>query len=307
MGQVLVPIGDAGVVVVPVVCVTVLDAHPEALVEEDRIGDVVAVDGDPLVVGVVPAVVVGDAVEGEGIVRLAPPRLVEPVLAAGAVQVGRPLLAVDHHHVVPFAPPSPVEIRDGVIAPEVVATAFGLQDDVIILPREAFLVGDVSFWGVNTDLVSPPAKGVFPVEFRVEISHPIKDIRFFVCLVVYVIVLHVRFLALVDQLDHDPLLEGHRHVTIEGTPRVHPVITCRRGREEHRLEGILNTMPQTEKVPEWAKNTGFWGVIPRDLDEHFPVMHIGGHPNMSKLAGPLDVRHNARFARLHHPAVGIPA
>jgi hypothetical protein len=59
--------------------VAVLDADADALLEEDRVGDVVAVDGDALVVGVVEAVVVGDAVVGECVARLAAPGLV-PVL-----------------------------------------------------------------------------------------------------------------------------------------------------------------------------------------------------------------------------------
>ena len=96
MGQRLVPVGDAAVVVGAVVGVAVLDGDAQALREENRVHDVVAVDGDPLVVAVVRTAVVGDAVVEEGVVRLAPPRLVVPVLAARAVEVRRPLLAVDH-------------------------------------------------------------------------------------------------------------------------------------------------------------------------------------------------------------------
>lgn len=69
----------------------------------------------------------------------------------------------------------------------------------------------------------------------------------------------------------------------------------------------MDAVAKAEKIAHRADDAGFRGIIPCDLDEHFPIMHVGGHPDMSDLAGPLDVRHHPRFAGLHDPAVSVPA
>src|SRR5438876_538265 len=69
--QRLVPVGGAAVVVAPVVGMPVLDADAQAFMEDDRVGDVVAVDGDPLVEAVrMPRLLIGDAIVDEGVLRL---------------------------------------------------------------------------------------------------------------------------------------------------------------------------------------------------------------------------------------------
>src|SRR5207253_8850905 len=83
--------------------------------------------------------VVGDTIVREGIVGLAAPGLVVPVLAAGAVHVGRPLPAVDHHHVVALAPPAAAEIVDREVGAAVMTTSFGIKEEVIVLIGQVHL------------------------------------------------------------------------------------------------------------------------------------------------------------------------
>ena len=59
-------------------------------------------------------------------VRLHAPCLVEIVFAPGAVQVRRPLVAIDPNHVVTFAPPSSQEVGDRKVATDVMPSALGL-------------------------------------------------------------------------------------------------------------------------------------------------------------------------------------
>ena len=109
MRQRLVPVRGAAVVVAAVVRVAVLDANADGLVEDHRVAHVVAVHGDALVERAgVARLVVGHAIVGVCVLHLHSPCVRQVVLRAGSVHVWRPLLAVDHEHVVAFAPPASV-------------------------------------------------------------------------------------------------------------------------------------------------------------------------------------------------------
>ena len=104
-----VPVRHAARLVPEVVAVPVLDRDLDFTGEPDRVLEVKVITGLKAA-GVV--LVDGRAVVHER-VRLHAPRLVEAVLGARAMEVRRPLVAVDPDHVVALAPPRRrEEIRD---------------------------------------------------------------------------------------------------------------------------------------------------------------------------------------------------
>jgi hypothetical protein len=80
----LVPVGDRGEVIAPLIGVAVLDGDPDGPLERHRILDVGPVEAE----GSTPVVVCGkgDAVVGSGVLLLGAPGGVEVVFSAGAVQ-----------------------------------------------------------------------------------------------------------------------------------------------------------------------------------------------------------------------------
>jgi hypothetical protein len=108
----------------------VLDGHFDLLLESHRVLKVVHIAG---LVAAGLALMNRAAVAQVG-VGLHAPGLIEVVLAAGAMQVRRPLVAIHPDHVVAFAPPGALDVRDREIAAQVMAAALGLQNHVVVGP-----------------------------------------------------------------------------------------------------------------------------------------------------------------------------
>ena len=182
----LVPVGDRGVVVAPLVGVAVLDADPYRLPERYRVLYVKAV------VAYLPAPVLfafeRDPVIRRGVPLVRAPGGVEVVLGTGAVQRGRPAFSVYKDHVVSLSVPVPTLGLAQVVyvqhAPYVVSPALGFEDSVVPLTvpvlaaKQKLLVVLVSFF----DSVGR----VLPTPLGVEAAQPL--LQLVELLVVYVVV-----------------------------------------------------------------------------------------------------------------------
>ena len=117
----------------------VLNCHPNFLLKTDRIFEMINV-GCLVSIGIV-------FVDRRTVVRervlLHAPRLIQVIFSTCAVQIGRPLVAINPNHIVAFAPPRVLEVGNREIASDVMPPAFGGQDKVVILPREAFSVDNI--------------------------------------------------------------------------------------------------------------------------------------------------------------------
>src|SRR5262249_46750122 len=110
-----------------------LDADPDGSLDRPGIFDMEPVQAD--LAAPVVATRQGDAVI-RGVVGLGgAPGGVEIVLGSGAVQRGRPALAVDENHVIALAVPVPLvgvaKVMDVEHAPDIVAVTGRLQDRVV--------------------------------------------------------------------------------------------------------------------------------------------------------------------------------
>ena len=96
------------------------------------------------------------------------PALTEVVLAAGTVHGRWPRVIVDEDHVIAFAPPGALKVRNGMVAADVGASAFGLKDDVVVF---AIKVRDLRFETVGLDLLRcPTVSGVFAAPMGMEVE-----------------------------------------------------------------------------------------------------------------------------------------
>ena len=140
-----------------------LDGDPGLLAPGDGVGQVPAVHRDKAFL------VQAAAIVQKGRLLYAPGQP-DVILAAGAVQVGRPFVAVHPDHVVAFAPPTAADVGDAEVAADVLAAAFGGGDDVVAVVGETAGVIDVHIRRVHRQVRSPAAERVLPAKLSVEVA-----------------------------------------------------------------------------------------------------------------------------------------
>lgn len=295
-----VPIGGAAHLVAQMVAVAVFDGDLDFFLKVHRIFEMVDVGG-LVAVGIV--LVDRGAVAQEGVVLHAP-GLVEIIFAAGAVQFGRPFVAVDPNHIVALAPPGALEVGDAEVAANKVAAALGLENHIVVVPGELTLVGDIGLGGIDLDFVSPATEGIFPAELGVKITRFLGDVTSFI---IDVEVLAVPFPALVNQLYECPFAKGHLHVCVEGTALVEAVVLPSRSGKKQRLVGVDDAVAETEEVAQGADDARGFGVVPGDLEQAFAVVIGLSHPEVGDAAGAFDIGERYSLAGFDPPGIAIAA
>ena len=240
------------------------------LLEADRVFDIEHVAG--LVAALIPWSYGGHnrrpplkdraAVALERVV-LHPPCLVEVVLRSGAVQIWRPLVAIDPDHVVSLTPPVAAEVRHAKVAPYVMAAPLCFHNDVVVVPSQAFLVGYVRQMracAVGRDLVTPSTKWIRAAELGVKqtcvgghVGHG---------LVVDVKVLVVDLVALVYQLHQGTLIKWHRQVAVERTSLVELVREACRSGKKLGLVRSNYTIAEAEEIAYRTQNAWKRRIVP---------------------------------------------
>ena len=203
------------------------------------------------------------------------------------MQVRGPLVSIYPDHVVTFSPPGSLKIRYRQITSDVVTSAAGLQDDVIVIPSQLTLVDDIGIGRIDLDLVSPSPEGIGPAKLGVKI--PAVWLRLAKGLIVNVEVLLVRLFAFVDQLDNGTFFERHACVAVQCTSLVELVVVSSGCRKKERLEAIDNAVSQEEEVTEGDNDTRSLCVVPRHLEKAFSIVVPLGHPYVRDSSRPLDV------------------
>ena len=294
-----VPVRRRSHLVGQVVAVAVLDRHLDLPPEAHRVLQVQHVAG-LVAAGVV--LVDRRAVAQEGVVLHAP-GVVQVILAAGAVQVGRPAVAVHPDHVVALAPPGALEVGHRQVAAQIVPAPARLQDHVVVVPRFALPVDDVGLRGVDADLRPPTAERVGAAKLGVQVARLRARRR--QPLVVEVEVLHVFFGALVDQFHQRPPPIRHRQVAVQRAPLVEAVVGPGGGAEQRRLVAVDDAVAQAEEVAERDQHAGRGGVVPGDAQQALAEVVALGEPEMGDDAGAFQVGEHPRFAGRQQPAVPV--
>ncbi len=276
----------------------VLDAHPDRLLEDHRIGEVVAVDGDPLVVAHVRAGMVAHPAVGKGVLDLHAPGVREVILTPGAVHIGRPLLAVDHDHIVAFAPPAAVEVMHAQVAADVVPAALRLQDQVVVLVGEVHLWVGALVGRRRAGVAAPPVGVEAALVDRGGIEH---------------VVVHVevprphRHLPLVRHGDAG--LGGERHWEVAVHRRVAVLPRVGRHRQHRAGEGGDLRVPDAEEVADGCLDARVLLPIPvhaqHALAQVKRVLTGDGEPDVADDACAGDVGQRLRLSRSNRPGIGV--
>ena len=175
------------------------------------------------------------------------PSLIEIIFRARAMQIGRPLVAVNPNHIIAFAPPRALEVGNRQIAADVMSLALGGQDKVVVLPREAFGVDNIRFRRIDTDFVSPSITRIFATKLRMKISD-IVAVRRGILLVVNIEVLPVRRIAFVDEFDAGGAVKRHLQVAIQRATGVKFVIPLRGRGERNRVIRVDDFIAEPKEV-----------------------------------------------------------
>ena len=232
------------------------------------------------------------------------PGLVEIVLAAGAMQFGRPFVSIHPDHIITLTPPGALEIRHADVASKVMALALGIEDNVVVLPGQLLRINDIRFRRVDADLVTPAPERIFTAEFGMKITGVLGQ-RIVIRLIVDIEILAVHLRTFVDEFHQRPFTERHSDIRIQSAALVELVVAVGRGGKQKRLVGVDDAMPETEKIAQRAENAGRRCIVPCDFEQAISVIVVLCHPDVCNTAGPLDIRQYSGFARLDTPCVCI--
>jgi hypothetical protein len=197
-------------VVAEVVGVPGLHGDLDLLVEANRVWEVPAVAD--LIIGHV--FFVDDGATKWISIFLHAPALGEIILSSGTVHTRRPRVVVDEDHIVALAPPCALEMCYRVIAADVGACTFSLEDHVVIFSVD---VRNLGFEAIRLNIRrSPAVGGVFTAPVGVEeqgvlTQGGLRVIDF----VIDVEVLDIGIIALDFDLDASVFVERYWEIAIE--------------------------------------------------------------------------------------------